>query len=97
MLTKLAVEVGLPEAEFKDALVTRKYKEKHQEAIQHAYDEANIMAVPTVMIGDEVIQGLASKETLERVIDKKLKRIKQIHLKVCNVIPMDIANSLVMK
>ena len=27
VLTKLAVEVGLPEAEFKDALVTRKYKE----------------------------------------------------------------------
>ena len=71
MLTKLAVEVGLPEAEFKDALVTRKYKEKHQEAIQHAHDEANIMAVPTVMIGDEIIQGLASKETLQRVIDKR--------------------------
>ena len=35
VLTKLAVEVGLPKAEFKDALVTRKYKEKHQEAIQH--------------------------------------------------------------
>ncbi|MFQ6336041.1 DsbA family oxidoreductase [Bacillus sp. AF62] len=76
VLTKLAVEVGLPEAEFKDALVTRKYKEKHQEAIQHAYDEANIMAVPTVMIGDEVIQGLASKETLERVIDKEIEKDK---------------------
>ena len=75
VLTKLAVEVGLPETEFKDALVTRKYKEKHQ-AIQHAYDEANIMAVPTVMIGDEVIQGLASKETLERVIDKEIEKDK---------------------
>ncbi|MED2635592.1 hypothetical protein P4216_28425, partial [Bacillus thuringiensis] len=45
-------------------------------AIQHAYDEANIMAVPTVMIGDEVIQGLASKETLERVIDKEIEKDK---------------------
>lgn len=34
------------------------------------------MAVPTVMIGDEVIQGLASKETLERVIDKEIEKNK---------------------
>ncbi|PED06422.1 DsbA family oxidoreductase [Bacillus pseudomycoides] len=76
VLTKLAGEVGLTEAEFKEALVTRKYKEKHQQAIQHAYDEANIMAVPTVMIGEEVIQGLASKEMLERVIDKEIQKEK---------------------
>ncbi|EEM11597.1 DsbA family oxidoreductase [Bacillus pseudomycoides] len=76
VLTKLAGEVGLSEAEFKEALITRKYKEKHQKAIQHAYDEANIMAVPTVMIGDEVIQGLASKEMLERVIDKEIQKGK---------------------
>ncbi|PEJ38865.1 DsbA family oxidoreductase [Bacillus pseudomycoides] len=76
VLTKLAGEVGLPEAEFKEALITRKYKEKHQKAIQHAYDEANILAVPTVMIGDEVIQGLASKEMLERVIDKEIQKGK---------------------
>ena len=49
------------------------------------------------MIGDEVIQGLASKETLQRVIDKEIEKEKQIHLKVCNVIQMDIANSVVMK
>ncbi|MFJ8530458.1 DsbA family protein [Bacillus sp. NPDC094106] len=76
VLTTLAGEVGLPEIEFKEALVTRKYKEKHQQAIQHAYDEANIMAVPTVMIGEEVIQGLASKEMLERVIDKEIQKRK---------------------
>ncbi|MBJ8028479.1 DsbA family protein [Bacillus cereus group sp. N21] len=76
VLTKLAGEVGLSEAEFKEALITHKYKEKHQKAIQHAYDEANIMAVPTVMIGDEVIQGLASKEMLERVIDKEIQKGK---------------------
>lgn len=34
------------------------------------------MAVPTFIIGDEVIQGLASKERLEMVIDKELKKLK---------------------
>jgi len=34
------------------------------------------MAVPTVMIGEEVIQGLASKEMLERVIDKEIQKEK---------------------
>ncbi|MDM5188181.1 DsbA family oxidoreductase [Bacillus sp. DX4.1] len=76
VLTKLAGEVGLSESAFKEALVSRKYKETHQKAMEHAYEEAQIMAVPTVMIGEEVIQGLASKEMLERVIDKELEKDK---------------------
>ncbi|MGG0666214.1 DsbA family oxidoreductase [Viridibacillus arvi] len=72
VLTNLAGEVGLSMDDFKDALVSRKYREVHQKALNHAYEEAQIMAVPTFIIGDEVIQGLASKERLAQVIDKEL-------------------------
>ncbi|MFY0761886.1 DsbA family oxidoreductase [Metabacillus dongyingensis] len=74
VLTKLAGEVGLPKEDFRDALVIRKYREVHQEALRHAYEDARITAVPTFIIGDEVIQGLASKERLAQVIDKELDK-----------------------
>ncbi|MFE4430857.1 DsbA family protein [Peribacillus butanolivorans] len=77
VLTKLAGEVKLPEAAFREALVSRKYREVHQEALKHAYEEANIMAVPTFIIGDEVIQGLASKERLAQAIENEAEKNKQ--------------------
>ncbi|MFJ9383693.1 DsbA family protein [Peribacillus sp. NPDC101481] len=70
VLTKLAGEVELPVEDFREALVSRKYREVHQQALKHAYEEADIRAVPTFIIGDEVIQGLASKERLAQVIEK---------------------------
>jgi predicted DsbA family dithiol-disulfide isomerase len=70
VLTKLAEEVGLPTDIFKEALVTRKYKEAQEEALRHAYEEAQIKAVPTFIIGDQVIQGLASKERLAQAIEQ---------------------------
>ncbi|CEH30810.1 hypothetical protein AM501_16110 [Aneurinibacillus migulanus] len=76
VLTKLADEVGLSKDAFKEALVSRKYREVHQEALRHAYEEAQIMAVPTFVIGEEVIQGLTSKERLAQVIDQELEKNK---------------------
>ncbi|PLR79395.1 2-hydroxychromene-2-carboxylate isomerase [Bacillus sp. V3-13] len=74
ILTKLAGEVGLDETEYREALETRKYKEAHQKALQHAYTEANITAVPTFVIGDTVLAGVRSKETIEQVIEEELKK-----------------------
>ncbi len=76
VLTELAGQIGLDTKAFKKALETRKYKEAHERAVQHAYEEANITAVPTFIIEDEVLPGLYSKETLERVINEHL-RIKE--------------------
>lgn len=73
VLTKLAGEVGLDEQEFRSALETRKYKEAHQKALQHAYQEAGVTGVPMFVIGPHVLTGLQSKETLERVIEQELK------------------------
>ncbi|RSK47866.1 DsbA family oxidoreductase [Bacillus canaveralius] len=74
ILTKLAGEVGLDENEYRQALETRKYKEQHQKALQHAYTEANITAVPTFVIGDTVLSGVRSKETIEQAIEEELKK-----------------------
>ncbi len=76
VLTNIAGEAGLSKESFKEALVSRKYREAQQEALKHAYDEAEISAVPTFVIGEEVIQGLASKERLAQVIDKELEKNK---------------------
>ncbi|WP_433774412.1 DsbA family oxidoreductase [Bacillus wiedmannii] len=80
VLTKLAEEVGLSQGAFKEALVSRKYREMHQEALRHAHQEAQIMAVPTFMIGDEVIQGFTSKERLAKAIDQELEKGKENEL-----------------
>jgi predicted DsbA family dithiol-disulfide isomerase len=74
VLTKLAEEVGLSADAFKQALVTRKYKEVQEESLRHAYEEAQIQAVPTFIIGDQVVQGLASKERLAQAVDQAAEK-----------------------
>ena len=55
--------------ESKEGLETRQYKKAHQTALYHSYKEAGISAVPTFIIEGQRLQGLQSRETLERVID----------------------------
>ncbi|WCK54170.1 DsbA family oxidoreductase [Aneurinibacillus sp. Ricciae_BoGa-3] len=74
ILTKLAGEIGLDETEYREALVTRKYKEAHQKALAHSYNEANITAVPTFVIGNTTVTGVRSKETLEQIINDEMKK-----------------------
>lgn len=72
VLTRLAGEVDLATEEFRQALATRKYREVHQHALRHAYEEAGISAVPAFVIGQTVLTGLQSNEALARVIDAEL-------------------------
>lgn len=72
VLSKLAGEVGLDEKEFGEALRSRKYREAHQRALRHAYQEAGVTGVPMFVIGEQVLTGLQDKETLEAVIEKEL-------------------------
>jgi predicted DsbA family dithiol-disulfide isomerase len=76
ILTKLAGEVGLSMESFREALVSRTYGKLHQEVLRHAYERAQITAVPTLIIGDTVIQGLASKERLAQAIDQEAAKAK---------------------
>ncbi len=77
MLTKLAGEVGLDEKEFEEALRTRKYREAHQRALRHAYQEAGVTGVPMFVIGEQVLTGLQDRDNLEAVIDEELAASKQ--------------------
>ncbi len=72
VLTTLAGEVGLDEKEFKAALTTRKYREAHQRALRHAYEEAGVTGVPMFVIGNQTLTGLQDRETLERVIGEEM-------------------------
>ena len=72
VLTKLAGEVGLNETEFEEALTSRKYREAHQQALRHAYEEAGGTGVPMFVIGDQTLTGLQDRATLEAVIEKEL-------------------------
>lgn len=74
VLTGLAEEIGLNASEFRHVLEKRKYREVHQEALRHAYEEINIQAVPTFVIGNRVLAGLYDKESLEQVISQELVR-----------------------
>ncbi len=69
VLTRLAGEVGLDEKEVAEALRTRKYREAHQQALRQAYQDAGVAAVPAFVIGPYRLEGLQSKETLERAIE----------------------------
>ena len=73
ILTQLAGEIGLDEKEYRAALETRKYKETHQQALQHSYKKASITAVPTFVIGDTKVAGIRSKEMLEQIIDDEIR------------------------
>ena len=73
VLAKLAGEVGVDEKEFEEALRTRKYREAHQQALQHAYEEAGVTGVPMFVMGSQVLTGLQDRETLEAVIEEERK------------------------
>ena len=76
VLTKLAGEVGLNEQEFEEALRTRQYRQAHQQALRHAYEEAGVTGVPMFVIGDQTLTGLQARETLEAVIEEALAASK---------------------
>lgn len=73
VLTKLAGEVGLEEAMYRDALESRKYKASHQKALEQSA-QANITAVPTFTIGDTKVSGMRSKESLEQIFTDELNK-----------------------
>jgi predicted DsbA family dithiol-disulfide isomerase len=72
ILTELAGEISLNKEAFKQALETKKYSKTHQQALRHSYEEANITAVPTFIIGDKKVRGLLREEELKRLIKLEL-------------------------
>ena len=76
ILVKLAGEIGLDTTEYRHALDSRKYRETHERALNQAYSEVDITAVPTFIIGDTTIPGMRSKEALEKIINDEIDKVK---------------------
>jgi predicted DsbA family dithiol-disulfide isomerase len=73
VLTRLAGEVGLDPAEFREALTDRRYRESHQMALREAYARG-LTGVPAFDIGGQMLVGLQSKERLEESIEQASRR-----------------------
>ncbi|HEX5513671.1 MAG TPA: DsbA family oxidoreductase [Gammaproteobacteria bacterium] len=67
VLTRLAGELGLDQAAFRQALEERRYRETHQRALAQAQTMA-VTAVPTIMIGAHRFAGVQGKELLLRAL-----------------------------
>lgn len=67
VLTSLAAEIGLEHSEFRQALQDHRYRESHQQALQRGR-EIGIRSVPTFVIGEQVLPGVQSVETLRAAI-----------------------------
>jgi predicted DsbA family dithiol-disulfide isomerase len=70
VLVAAAKEIGLNEEQFQRALEERKYKGIHEQALKHAMEEAQITAVPTFVIGNQVLRGMQTKARLEKAIEQ---------------------------
>ncbi|WP_319421641.1 DsbA family oxidoreductase [Pleurocapsa sp. FMAR1] len=68
VLVQLAEEIGLPKQEFKQALIERRYKAIHQQALKHAYESVGVTSVPTLVIGGQIFLGIPRKENLQQAI-----------------------------
>jgi predicted DsbA family dithiol-disulfide isomerase len=68
VLTELAGEVGFDKAEYREVLEKRQYREAHEAALRHAMEVVGVTAVPTFVIGQHVLPGVQSKESLGRAI-----------------------------
>lgn len=71
ILTELAGEIGLDEKEYLEALKTRKYKEVHQEALKHAYEDANITSVGPLSLVTPNLQAFIPKKRLNKSLMRK--------------------------
>ncbi|MEW9700262.1 DsbA family protein [Paenibacillus sp. SI8] len=78
VLTQLAEELGLDGTAFRLALEQRTYQEHHRKALHHAYNEAQITAAPTFVIGDRVAKWLVFKEQFLEEIDAELAKRQRL-------------------
>lgn len=67
VLQALAKAVGLPDKEFAAALHDARYTTMHQEALRPAH-ELGIHAVPTIMVGNQRIEGMPDPGALRRLL-----------------------------
>ena len=74
VLTEIAKEVALNGEDFRSALQNGTYRLAVEKLLQVAHEKVGVTAVPTMLIGRRVLQGLYPAETLRQVIDDELSQ-----------------------
>lgn len=69
VLVELAAEVGLDPAAAREALDTGKYEQTHRDALRHAIEDIGVSVVPTILIGNQRLEGVPDVRTLQNAID----------------------------
>ena len=76
VLAHLAKDIGLDESAFREALESGKYTDVHRYLLQHATREMRVEAVPTLVIGQQILRGLYPEEVIGAVLDEELAKEK---------------------
>ncbi len=76
VLSEIVDELGLSAGDVKDALESRKYKQKEQEQLQMGKID-NIDCIPTIIIGDTKVIGYKSKEVFEDIIKEEYEKLRK--------------------
>lgn len=80
VLTRLAEDIGLDPSRYRQALEQRRYRQRHQQALQEA-NAMQVTAVPTIVIGTRRLSGVQPSEVLLQALhdeaDKRLERDRQ--------------------
>jgi predicted DsbA family dithiol-disulfide isomerase len=74
VLTRIAEGVGLDGGEFRKALESEQYTDVHQYLLQHATREMRVEAVPTIVIGKQVLRGVYPEEVVGAVVEEELAK-----------------------
>jgi len=73
VLAVLADEMGLEQDDFRAALATGRYRPAQRHALAPAWMVAHVTAVPTFVVGRQVVRGLPSEQTLETLVEHALR------------------------
>jgi predicted DsbA family dithiol-disulfide isomerase len=72
VLTGIAEDIGLDGKQFRQALESGQYTDVHHYLLQHATREMRVEAVPTIVIGKQVLRGLYAQEIIGAVVEEEL-------------------------
>ncbi|MET3685547.1 putative DsbA family dithiol-disulfide isomerase [Priestia megaterium] len=68
VLAEIADSLHLDQEIFTRILKDRTFEQVHKDSLVHAYEDAHVTKVPTLKIDSRVLQGFASKETIEKAL-----------------------------
>ena len=76
VLACIAADVGLDPDKFAEALESGEFTDVHRYLLQHATREMRVEAVPSMVIGKQILRGLYPQEVISAVLEEELAKEK---------------------